>query len=131
MLLQYEMYDLDMMLSPNEMGFSYPMPAATTYPPFIQHHYAMLSRGPQPYLDIGNLLRPFPAIVWALVGLSILVAVCYFQLAFVVYSSLPLGHELLAESVESGDIALRTISTLTEPERFNYFRAWSAGKQNI
>ena len=126
-LIQYEVEDLDIFLSPNELGFSYPRSGDHTYPPFLQLRYALLTRGPKPILDISNLLRPFPLIVWGLVAFTMAAVMCYFQLTYVVYSSLPLDSGLISEGAEADKIALKTLSTLTEPERFSCFASWSGG----
>ena len=118
---------MDMYLSMYEMGFVYPPPAETTFPPFLQHRYALMSRGPKPILDITNLLRPFSSLVWIVVCVTVVAGTVFVITIHMVYSTLPRRYELLKENVGPGRVAMQMVGSLTEPDKMHFFPAWSTG----
>ena len=93
-----------------------------------------------------NVLAPFPLAVWIGLLTSFASMVAAFLLIHRVYRwavnidkiNYSLGHEngfgshfglegLAKTNISPGDLALRTFATLTEPDRFLIFPAWSAG----
>ena len=73
-------------------------------------------------------IQPFTVLTWALLGLSLAVAACFFSLAAWTYSKLGL-RQTEGNDVSHGFIFLRTAASVTEPHGFdNVFMDWSAGE---
>ena len=118
---------MDLQLALYEMGFRYPQDSDTSYPLFLQLRYALLTRGPRPIVNVGNLVRPFSTLVWALIFLSLVAAILFALLAFHVYFWLPNKQDLIVREVQPSLIALKMVASVTEPERIKLFGAWSTG----
>ena len=127
LLSQFEFKGLDILLSLYELGFSENPKSEQTYPTFLQLRYALLTRGPRPIKSITNLLRPFTALGWVFILVSLAVAVSTELMAFKMYSRLLPELDLIKKSTKADQVAIRMLASMTEPDRINYFRGWSTG----
>ena len=84
-----------------------------------------------------NLIRPLPNVVWAAVFTMIFVQTFIFMAIHAIYARIDAmrshdGEEKLTVHVSSKfDFAIKTFSTLTEPDGISWFPRWSAGKFDL
>ena len=77
-------------------------------------------------LDITNLIRTFPPLVWLLLALTFLATLAVVTAAHEVYLRFP--EDVRVESgLTPGDIMIRMVATLTEPDSVDFFSSWCAG----
>ena len=105
------------------MGFSYPM--------FFMSSKRFLFGSKVLTNPIDNLIQPFPFIVWMLVLSSLLAFIALFVLIHTVYSNVPNTEGLMLKSTTKIDVIIKTIGTLTEPDKFPYFPKLSTGFMKI
>ena len=99
------------------------------FPLFLQVRYVLLTRGPRRITDIGNLVKPLPIIAWCLMLLAFFLATIYVLVAHQIYILLPdQRNEFVMKGIRPGEIVLKMVGSLTEPERFPYFVTWSSGQ---
>ena len=72
-----------------------------------------------------NIIDLLPWSVWALIVFAVAAAALTFELAAFVYNTLPQKEDLIKGNPNFGDISVRILGTLTEPDAIPYFPAWS------
>ena len=85
----------------------------------------------QYFIIVSPCFRPFPTIAWCLFLLAFLAATLYVLAAYNVYSWINSDCDIVAANASPGEITLRMIGTLTEPDSFPHFVAWSSGKNEF
>ena len=65
---------------------------------------------------------------WALILFSVAAAVAAVLLVFIVYGRLSPELGLISDKSEAGQVAIRMVASLMEPDRMDYFPAWSTGE---
>ena len=99
----------------------------TTYPIFNMNAERYLY-GPQVVRnELYNLLRPFPQDIWLMILFSLVATILLFLLIHETYKKLPEGSGLIAKQFGNADLALKTLGTLTEPDRLTFFPSASTG----
>ena len=97
----------------------------------------LASRIPIPLPYFGNLIRPLPDTVWALVFLMVFAMSLVFMFISKIYARIDRdlnhfkGERLTQEGFSLVDYPVKTFSTLTEPELIPWFPSWSAGKFTV
>ena len=89
------------------------------------------ARARQPIMNYANIVRPFPPMIWGIVGITFLPMASVLVIFYHVYSKHLQSSVTLSPCISYFDMYLRIFSTLTEPDPIPWFKGWSAGTHII
>ena len=103
------------------LGFIYPWLTPTLQKFLLFYGY------PREKASYYNLILAFPTEVWLLLMLVIVAFILLLNVILLVYRDILCRNDLVKSGIKKWDIVLKVVSTLTEPDSFDYFPVWSTG----